>query len=191
VTPKFFPTRAAWRRWLLAHHARAPELLVGFYKRDSGRPSPTWAQAVEEALCFGWIDGVRHRCDESSYAVRFTPRRPGSTWSRINVAKIAVLAAAGRMHPAGERAFMARRAARSGQYSYEQRPSRLPEPYASTLTRQRTAARFFAAQTLSYRRAAIWWVVSAKKQATRLKRARTLARLSAAGALIPQFLPRR
>jgi uncharacterized protein YdeI (YjbR/CyaY-like superfamily) len=91
MRPKFFRSPAALRRWLLEHHATAAELVVGFYKRDSGRPSPTWAQAVEEALCFGWIDGVRHRRDEESYTVRFTPRRAGSTWSRVNVARIAAL----------------------------------------------------------------------------------------------------
>lgn len=191
MTPKFFRTPAALRRWLRDNHATADELLVGLYKRDSGRPSPTWAQAVEEALCFGWIDGVRHRRDAHSYTVRFTPRRPGSTWSRVNIAKVEALSAAGRMHAAGASAFAARRAARSGRYSYEQRPGQLPAPYASLLIRQRAAARFFAAQTPSYRRAAIWWVISAKKEATRLRRATTLVRLSAAGSLIPQFLTRR
>jgi uncharacterized protein YdeI (YjbR/CyaY-like superfamily) len=191
MTPKFFRDPLSLRSWLLEHHATADELLVGFYKRASGRPSPTWAQAVEEALCFGWIDGVRHRRDAASYTVRFTPRRPGSTWSRVNIEKIAALAAAGRMHAAGERAFAARRAARCGQYSYEQRPSKLPEPYARMLARERVAERFFAAQTPTYRRAAIWWVVSAKKEETRLKRAARLVQLSGAGTLIPQFLPRR
>jgi uncharacterized protein YdeI (YjbR/CyaY-like superfamily) len=191
MTPKFFRTPAALRRWLLARHATAEELVVGFYKRGSGRPSPTWAQAVEEALCFGWIDGVRHRRDAASYTVRFTPRRVGSTWSRVNIAKVAALTAAGRMHAAGAQVFAARRTARSGQYSYEQRPSALPQPYAGMLARKPAAARFFAAQTPSYRRAAIWWVVSAKQEATRLKRAATLVQLSATGALIPQFLPRR
>jgi len=191
MRPKFFRSPAALRRWLLEHHATAAELVVGFYKRDSGRPSPTWAQAVEEALCFGWIDGVRHRRDEASYTVRFTPRRAGSTWSRVNVARIAALTAAGHMRAAGERAFATRRAARSRQYSYEQRPAELPAPYAGMLARRRAAAGFFAAQAPSYRRAATWWVLSAKKEATRLQRATTLLRLSGAGALIPQFLPRR
>jgi uncharacterized protein YdeI (YjbR/CyaY-like superfamily) len=191
MTPKFFPTPAALRRWFLQHHATADELVVGFYKRGSGRPSPTWAQAVEEALCFGWIDGVRHRRDEASYTVRFTARRPGSTWSRVNIARVAALRAAGRMHAAGESAFAERRAARTGRYSYEQRPSELPEPYAALLAGRRAAAHFFASQAPSYRRAAIWWVISAKREETRLKRARTLVQLSARGALIPQFLKRR
>jgi uncharacterized protein YdeI (YjbR/CyaY-like superfamily) len=191
MAPKFFRTPAALRRWLLAHHAAADELLVRFYRRDSARPSPTWAQAVEEALCFGWIDGVRQRRDAASYTVRFTPRRAGSTWSRVNIGKVRALSAAGRMHASGEAAFAARRRARSGQYSYERRPRALPAPYAAMLMRRAPAARFFAAQAPSYQRAAIWWVVSARKAATRRKRAATLVQLSAAGALIPQFLRRR
>ena len=114
MRPKFFPDAAAFRRWLGTHHARAAELVVGFYKKDSGRASLSWPESVEEALCFGWIDGVRRRLDALSYQVRFTPRRAGSIWSAVNIRKVAALRAAGRMQPAGLEAFRARRARRSG-----------------------------------------------------------------------------
>jgi uncharacterized protein YdeI (YjbR/CyaY-like superfamily) len=188
MTPKFFPNAAAFRRWLGTHHARAAQLVVGFYKRDSGRASLSWPESVEEALCFGWIDGVRRRLDALSYQVRFTPRRAGSIWSAVNIRKVAALRAAGRMQPAGLEAFRARRARRSGRYSYEQRPTRLPEPHARLLRADAAALRFFTAQIPSYRRAAIWWVISAQRPQTRARRAALLVELSAAGQLIPQFV---
>jgi uncharacterized protein YdeI (YjbR/CyaY-like superfamily) len=188
MKPKFFRTPAEFRRWLERHHARASELLVGFHKVTSGRPSISWPEAVDEALCFGWIDGIRRRVDERSYTIRFTPRRPGSTWSAVNTSRASALAAEGRMSAAGLKAFEARRANRAGRYSYEQRPQRLVAPYARMLSRNAPARKFFLAQTPSYRRAATWWVLSAKKEETRLKRARTLIELSARGGLVPQFL---
>ena len=187
---KFFRTPAEFRRWLERHHARARELLVGFYKVGSGRPSITWPEAVDQALCFGWIDGIRRRMDGASYTIRFTPRRPGSIWSAVNLRRARALAAEGRMAAAGLRAFKARRANRSGQYSYEQRPATLVAPYSGMLRRNARARRFFEAQTPSYLRAATWWVLSAKREDTRLKRAQTLIELSARGQLIPQFLRR-
>jgi uncharacterized protein YdeI (YjbR/CyaY-like superfamily) len=185
---RFFRTPADFRRWLERHHQSAAELLVGFYKREAGRPCMSWPESVDEALCFGWIDGVRRRVDTVSYTIRFTPRRPGSIWSAVNTRRARALAAAGRMAPAGLAALEARRPNRSGQYSYEQRPTTLVQPYARMLARRPRAQRFFESQTPSYRRAATWWVVSAKKEETRLKRARTLVELSAQGELIPQFL---
>ena len=190
MTPKFFRNAAAFRRWLGLHHARAAELVVGFYKKDSGRARLSWPASVEEALCFGWIDGVRRRLDAVSYAVRFTPRRAGSIWSAVNIRKVAALRAAGRMQPAGLKAFRARRAQRSGRYSYEQRPAQLPEPHARLLKRDAAAFRFFMSQIPSYRRAAVWWVISAQRPETRARRAALLVELSAAGKLIPEFLPR-
>ena len=185
---KFFRTPADFREWLEKHHARSLELLVGFYKRESGKPSITWRESVGEALCFGWIDGVRRRVDEVSYTIRFTPRKPGSTWSTVNIERVKNLAAEGRMQPAGSRAYEARRSIKSGVYSYEQRPEQLVPPYADMLARHPAAKKFFAAQASSYRRAAIWWVISAKQDETRLRRARTLIELSAQGKWIPQFL---
>jgi uncharacterized protein YdeI (YjbR/CyaY-like superfamily) len=185
---KFFRTPADFRAWLEKHHARSLELLVGFYKRESGKPSITWRESVGEALCFGWIDGVRRRVDEVSYTIRFTPRKPGSTWSTVNIERAKNLAAEGRMQPAGSRAYEARRSNKSGVYSYEQRPDQLVPPYAGMLARRPAAKKFFAVQAPSYRRAAIWWVISAKQDETRLRRARTLIGLSAQGKWIPQFV---
>src|SRR6266480_5315251 len=188
MEPKFFRTPAAFRAWLQRHHGTAAELLVGFCKRGAGTPSITWPEAVDEALCFGWIDGIRRRVDEASYTIRFTPRRAGSIWSEVNTRRAQALLAEGRMSPAGLKAFEARRANRAGRYSYEQRPRRLVAPYAGMLARNAAARKFFLAQIPSYRRAATWWVLSAKKEETRLKRARTLIELSARDKQIPQFL---
>jgi len=188
MKPKFFRTPAAFRAWLQRHHGSAAELLVGFYKRGAGTPSITWPEAVDEALCYGWIDGIRRRLDERCYTIRFTPRRPGSIWSAVNIRRARALATEGRMAAAGHKAFEARRPNRSGRYSYEQRPRRLVAPYAGMLSRNAAARKFFLAQIPSYRRAATWWVLSAKKEETRLKRARTLIELSARDKQIPQFL---
>ena len=188
MKPRFFATPGDFRHWLQQHHGSAPDLLVGFYKVTSGRRSMTWTESVDEALCFGWIDGIRRRLGEASYSIRFTPRRPGSIWSAVNTRRAAALAAQGRMAPAGLAAFEARKPNRSGRYSYEQRPAALTAPYAGMLNANPAARRFFASQAPSYRRAATWWVLSAKKEETRLRRARTLIELSGKGKLIPQFL---
>lgn len=177
----FFDSPAAFRRWLARHHASATELQVGYWKKGSGHPSLTWPESVDEALCFGWIDGVRHAVDAERYTIRFTPRRPGSTWSAINIRRVAELTEAGRMKPAGLKAFAARQEQRSGTYSYEQRSPDLPEPYARLFRRHKAAWAFYQAQPPSYRKAANWWVVSAKQEATRLKRLDTLIADSAAG----------
>jgi uncharacterized protein YdeI (YjbR/CyaY-like superfamily) len=190
MRPRFFATPADFRRWLERHHGRAPELLVGFHKRGSGRPSISWPESVDEALCFGWIDGIRRRVDEERYTIRFTPRRPGSIWSSVNIRRVRMLAATERMAPAGLEAFAARRANASGRYSYEQRPAELVAPYSGMLKRNVAAQGFFSGQTPSYRRAATWWVLSARREETRLRRAATLVKLSAAGQLIPQFVRR-
>jgi uncharacterized protein YdeI (YjbR/CyaY-like superfamily) len=174
MKPTFFKTPDAFRKWLERHCAVKQELLVGFYKIDSGRPSVTWHQSVDEALCFGWIDGVRKRIDEVSYTIRFTPRKPTSTWSSINIKRVAVLTEQGRMAPSGLQAFSARRENKSGIYAYEQRPYKLTEPYAAMLAKSPAARRFFSKQAPWYQCAAIWWVISAKKEETRMKRAQTL-----------------
>jgi uncharacterized protein YdeI (YjbR/CyaY-like superfamily) len=121
MDPKFFATSAGWRRWLERHHNHKQELLVGFYTKDSGKPSITWLESVDGALCFGWIDGVRRRIDDVSYSIRFTPRRPRSAWSAINTKRAGELMSEGLMHPAGIKAFEARREDRSGIYSFEQK----------------------------------------------------------------------
>jgi uncharacterized protein YdeI (YjbR/CyaY-like superfamily) len=188
MKPTFFRSAALFRKWLQRHHDTATELLVGFYKAGSGKPSITWPESVDEALCFGWIDGVRKRIDAASYTIRFTPRKASSNWSSVNIQKVRALIEEGRMAPAGHAAFTARRAGKSGIYSYEQRPDGLTAPYAGLLAANRAAQQFFESQTPSYRRAATWWVISAKKEETRLKRVQTLIELSGSGKLLPQFI---
>jgi uncharacterized protein YdeI (YjbR/CyaY-like superfamily) len=185
--PTFFSTPAEFRRWLQKHHASAEELLVGFYKTSSGTPSITWPESVDEALCFGWIDGVRTRIDDVSYTIRFSPRKRASIWSAVNMRRAQALIKAKRMMPAGARAFEARRENRSGVYSYEKRPESLTEPYAGMLAKNAAARDFFASQPPSYQRAATWWVISAKQDETRLRRARTLIELCAKCQQLPQL----
>jgi uncharacterized protein YdeI (YjbR/CyaY-like superfamily) len=169
--PVFFASPLLFRAWLEEHHERRTELLVGFHKRDSGKPSITWPESVDEALCFGWIDGVRKSLGADAYTIRFTPRKKDSTWSAINVAKVAALKKAGKMHPAGERAFAHRKAQRTAIYTYEQRgEAALAKPREAALRKNKKAAAFLAKQAPSYQRTAIRWVESAKKEETRATR---------------------
>ncbi|MEO8195850.1 MAG: YdeI/OmpD-associated family protein [Thermoanaerobaculia bacterium] len=187
MQPTFFPAPADFRRWLAKHHAEAPELLVGFHKRDSGKPSLTWPESVDEALCFGWIDGVRRRIDEASYSIRFTPRKAGSVWSAVNIAKVEKLESEGRMTEAGRAAFARRRENRSGIYAYEQRPQELPAEYRKTLDESPAAARDFDSRPAGYRKTAIWKIVSAKQEATRQRRLAQLIDCHARGEVIPEL----
>jgi uncharacterized protein YdeI (YjbR/CyaY-like superfamily) len=180
--PKFFAAPADLAAWFAEHADAEPELLVGYWKKGTGRPSVTWAESVDEALCVGWIDGVRRRIDDDSYSIRFTPRRAGSTWSLVNVRRVGELTAAGRMRDAGLAAFAARRDDRSGTYSFEQRAEpRLDETAEETFRADQAAWDFFSAQPPSYRRTAVWWVVSAKRPATRERRLVQLMADSRAG----------
>ena len=181
MKPRFFRSPSAFRAWLTKHHAATQELLVGFHKKGSGKPSMTWPESVDEALCFGWIDGIRKRLDDDRYTIRFTPRRPRSIWSTVNIKRALELAALGLMQPSGLKAFAAREENRSGIYSYEQRSDTLPEPYARTLKKHNAAWSFFQAQPPSYRKKLGWWIVSAKQEATRLKRLDQLIEDSALG----------
>jgi uncharacterized protein YdeI (YjbR/CyaY-like superfamily) len=183
MEPTFFATPEDWRAWLAEHHATRDELLVGFHKVGSGRPSITWPESVDEALCFGWIDGVRRRLDDVSYTIRFTPRRPASTWSAVNIRRFGELSAEGRVAPAGEAAFAARRPDRSGVYAYEQthRTQELSPEYAERLAADPAAAEFFSAQPPWYRRNTSYWVMSAKRAETRERRLQELITDSAAG----------
>jgi uncharacterized protein YdeI (YjbR/CyaY-like superfamily) len=182
--PTFFATPADFRAWLAEHHADAQELLVGFYKKGSGRPSITWPESVDEALCFGWIDGVRKRIDDVSYTIRFTPRKPRSTWSAVNIRRVEELTRLGRMQPAGLAAFAARTEDNSGIYSHEQPRAELDPASEQQFRANQQAWDFFQAQPASYRKAAIWWVASAKKEETRCKRLATLIDDSANGRTI-------
>ena len=188
MKPTFFPTASSFREWLAKHHTSERELLVGFFKKGSGEPSITWPESVDEALCFGWIDGVRKRIDDRSYTIRFTPRRPGSIWSKTNISRARELIDQGRMQPAGLAAFEVRRENRSGVYSYEQRRPRLEPPYEKLLKQDRAAWEFFQSQPPSYRKAVSWWIVSAKREETRLRRLEKLRVFSAKGQRIPEYL---
>ncbi|MDX6383437.1 MAG: hypothetical protein QOK48_1010 [Blastocatellia bacterium] len=181
MNPKFFKTPAAFRQWLAANQAKSEELWVGFYKKDSGKPSITWPESVDEALCFGWIDGIRKRIDEESYQIRFTPRKVSSVWSAVNIRNVARLIESDRMQPPGLKAFAARKENRSGIYAYEQRSPELVEPYLGKLKRNKAAWKFFSAQPAGYRKQMNWWIVSAKQEETRLKRLAKLIEASAAG----------
>ncbi len=177
MKPTFFATAEELRDWLERNHETATELLVGFYKRGSGQPSITWQELVDEELCFGWIDGVRNSIDDVSYANRITPRKPRSTWSAINIARAKELT-----RLAGLRAFERRTDERSAIYSYERRTKARLDPEAKRAFRaNKTAWAFFQAQPPSYRRAALWWVISAKREETRQKRLATLIRDSQDG----------
>jgi uncharacterized protein YdeI (YjbR/CyaY-like superfamily) len=177
----YFRTAADFRAWLEEHHQTADEVWVGFHKKVTVKPSITYAEAVDEALCFGWIDGVRKRVDDQSYTNRFTPRRPKSNWSQVNIKRVGELIEQGRMKPSGLRAFQEQDPARSQQYSFENRPRSLGEPYETTFRANRKAWDFFQAQAPWYRRTAIWWITSAKKEETRLRRLATLIHDSESG----------
>jgi uncharacterized protein YdeI (YjbR/CyaY-like superfamily) len=179
MKPRFFKTPSAFRKWLAANHASSKELWVGFYKKTYGKPSITWQESVEEALCFGWIDGIRKRIDDASNKIRFTPRRPSSIWSAVNIRIANRLIEEKRMQPAGLKAFAARTENRSGIYAYEQRSPELEEKYARKLKRNSAAWKFFQAQPPSYRKMINWWIVSAKQEETRTKRLNKLIEASA------------
>jgi uncharacterized protein YdeI (YjbR/CyaY-like superfamily) len=169
--PTFFPTPADFRAWLQAHHDKFQELLVGFYKKDSGRPSITWPESVQVALCFGWIDGVRKSLNETSYTIRFTPRKTTSTWSSININLVRKLTKQGLMHPAGLKAFAARNAKKSGIYSYEQRKNpKFTREQEKQFRANKTAWEFFRSQAPWYQRVTTYWVISAKREETKIKR---------------------
>jgi uncharacterized protein YdeI (YjbR/CyaY-like superfamily) len=179
MKPKFFKSQSDLRKWFDAHHASTAEQWVGFYKKDSGKPSITWPESVDEALCFGWIDGIRKSIDDVSYKIRFTPRKPRSIWSAVNIKRAQELIDQGLMKPAGLKAFEARKEYRSGIYSYEQRSPELPDQYAKKLKKNLAAWKFYRAQPPSYRKAVNWYVLSAKKEETRIKRLDVLIEYSA------------
>jgi uncharacterized protein YdeI (YjbR/CyaY-like superfamily) len=180
-TVTFFQSPSDLRKWFEKNHATAPELWVRFYKKDSGRASITWPESVDEALCFGWIDGIRKSVDEVSYKIRFAPRRRGSIWSAVNIKRATALTDERRMRPTGVKAFAARRENKSGIYAYEQRHAELEEPYNGMLKKNKAAWDFFQARPPSYRKTLSWWIVSAKKEETRLKRLEKLMEESARG----------
>ena len=176
---KYFKSAHDFRRWLEKNHAITQELWVGYHKKSSRQPSITWPESVDEALCFGWIDGIRKSVDDLRYTSRFTPRRRGSIWSAVNIKRARELSEKGLMKPPGMAAFNARKENKSGIYSYEQRSANLDAPYEKRLRQNKAAWDFFYAQPPSYRKAIGWWIVSAKQEATRLKRLEKLIEGSA------------
>lgn len=181
MTPTFFATPEKFRAWLRKNHEKAAELLVGFYKKDSGKPSITWPESVDEALSFGWIDGVRRRIDDESYSIRFTPRRKGSIWSAVNIRRMKALIAEGRVSPAGMRAWELRDEAKSRVYSFENAPRELPPELEKRFRANKKAWTFFNEQPPGYRRQMIFRITSGKREETRLRRLDQLIEVSASG----------
>ncbi len=181
----FFPDAAAFGAWLERNHAGTAELWVGYWKRDTGRPSLTWPESVDQALCFGWIDGVRRSLGAEAYTIRFTPRRSGSLWSAKNVKRAEELRALGLMRPPGLAVFDARDPARTNLYSFEREQAALRPDEEAELRAQRRAWEWFQAQPPSYRKPVLHWIVSAKQEATRRRRFVTLVACCAAGEPVP------
>ena len=184
---RYFPSPAAFRAWLERHHADHDELWVGFHRVSTGQPSLTWREAVDEALCFGWIDGVRKRVDETRHVIRFTPRRARSIWSAVNIARVEALEAEGRMRDPGRAAFARRDDERSRIYSYERADAHLDKAMERRFREVPEAWTFWSEQPPGYRRTLSWWVISAQRPETRTKRLEELIDASAAGRRVGQF----
>ena len=184
--PRFFPTAADFRGWLEANHETAPELLVGFWKKGSGKPSVDWPQARDQALCFGWIDGVRKSLGEEAYTIRFTPRRKGSIWSKVNLERFAALTAEGQMTPAGERA-LEESTGPSGVYAYEKPLAAFEREQEALFRKHKVAWADWEKRPPSYRKVVLNWVTTAKRPETRAKRLATLIECSAKGEKIPGY----
>jgi uncharacterized protein YdeI (YjbR/CyaY-like superfamily) len=180
VRPIFFRSPAELRKWFDRHHTTASELIVGYHRKSTGKPSITWPESVAEALCFGWIDGIRRSLDDESYTIRFTPRRPGSSWSAVNVRMMKELEAAGRMTAAGRAVFDARKDKNAAGYTYERRDASFDAARVKAFKKDKAAWAFFEAQPPGYRRTVTWWVMSAKAEDTRDRRLAKLIASSAA-----------
>jgi len=172
--PVYFETPIDFRKWLIQNHRKENELLVGFYKVSSKKQSMTWSESVDQAICFAWIDGVRKSIDHESYSIRFTPRKPTSIWSAINIKKVEDLTASGLMHPTGIEAFKKRKEHKSRIYSYEKEPVSLSKEFEKKFKANKKAWKFFQEMPRSYCRPAIHWIMNAKKEETRLKRLKEL-----------------
>lgn len=181
MDPIYFESPDAFGRWLAKNHAREKELLVGYYRKGTGRPSLTWPESVDQALCYGWIDGVRRTVDEERYTIRFTPRRKGSNWSQVNLRRVEALIAEGRMRPAGLAAYEGRDESKTQRYSFERDNVAFTPEYEKAFRRNRKAWKFFESQPPSYRRTALWYVMSAKRTDTQERRLRELIDDSGAG----------
>jgi uncharacterized protein YdeI (YjbR/CyaY-like superfamily) len=177
----FFADQYEFRKWLEKNHKKEQELIAGYYKRETGKPSMTWSESVDQALCFGWIDGIRRKIDEESYCIRFTPRRPGSNWSKLNISKVEEMKKAGLMTQAGLELYNNRKETSGERYSYENLPSELPPELEKTFRKNKKAWDFFEKQAPSYRKVRIYWIMSSKQEQTRLNRFNKLIEASEAG----------
>jgi uncharacterized protein YdeI (YjbR/CyaY-like superfamily) len=189
MKPRFFKSGPDFRRWLEKNHDTATELVVGFHKKWSGKGGITYRQALDEALSYGWIDGVRKRVDESDYTTRFTPRKKGSTWSMVNIKRARELSAEGRMAPPGLAAFEQRDEVKARLYAHEQENSVLDRGLERRFRANKRAWAYFGLQPPGYRRTARWWVMSAKKEETRLRRLAALIDCSHRETRVPQLAP--
>ena len=187
MDPRFFPTPEDFRSWLQENHDKQEELWVGYYKKATKKPSITWPESVDEALCFGWIDGLRKSIDEESYKIRFTPRRPSSIWSAVNIRRFEELKKLGRIRSPGQAAYERRKEKRSERYSYEQGTLELAEAYEKKIRANKKAWDFFRSLPPSVQKPSIWYVMSAKREETRLRRLETLIQCSEEGQRIPQL----
>jgi uncharacterized protein YdeI (YjbR/CyaY-like superfamily) len=179
MNPTFFSTQEKFRTWLEKHHQKETELLVGFYKVNSKKPSMSWSESVDQALCFGWIDGVRKSIDEESYTIRFTPRKKTSIWSAINIKKMEELTKSGLMTEMGLKAFELRTEAKSGIYSHENEPAVLHPDFEKQFKSNKTAWEYFNKQAPSYKKVMIHWIMSAKQEKTRISRLEKTITISA------------
>lgn len=189
MKPTYFKTADQFRAWLVKNHDKADELFIGMYRKGTGKIGITYKEAVDEALCFGWIDGIARRVDEVSFQQRFTPRRPKSIWSAVNIANVERLRKAGKLHESGERVFASRDPARANLYSFEQKkPPELTPEFVATFRKNKKAWAFWEKQPPGYRKAASWLVISAKQQATQDRRLAQLINLSARGERLPRLV---
>lgn len=186
---RFFRSSDDFRRWLEKNHDKAVELWIGFYRKDSGKGGMTYHEALDEALCFGWIDGIRKKLDDVSFTNRFTPRKPRSIWSNVNIAHVERLTRTGRMHPSGTAAFKAKEDSRSGVYSFERETAELDPEMKRRFQRNKAAWTYFESAPPYYRRIAAWWIISARRNETREKRLAVLIQCSAKATRLPGFTP--
>jgi uncharacterized protein YdeI (YjbR/CyaY-like superfamily) len=191
VKPKFFETSKKFRAWLEEYHATESELLVGFFRKDSGKGGITYPEALDEALCYGWIDGIRKNRDESSHTIRFTPRRPTSIWSLVNIAHVRRLTRLGRMKPAGLKLFRERDRKKSQIYSFENREKPLKPKFSKIFKANEKAWKFFRSQPPSYQKVARWWIAWAKREETQLRRLQSLIEASEQGIRLDRFVSRK
>jgi len=185
MKPQFFNNQAKFRIWFIKNYNKKSELLVGFYKKNSGMESITWEESVDEALCFGWIDGIRKSIDEISYTIRFTPRKNGSNWSTKNINRVKELISSGLMHSEGLKVFKSRKEDKRSPYSFEQRIIKLDTSFEKKFKMEIKAWQFFNSQVPSYKNPSIHWIMSAKQEKTRLKRLDTLIKCSESHEFIP------